>query len=100
MHERPGLRERRWAGSRWFVRSGTFQNLAMSALLFTAITAAAALPSARILDATGSPSNQGLLQVQTEFGFGSVWSAWFGGACAPAGVFSRGLEARAGNVVA
>ena len=51
------------------------EHLPMSALLFTAFTAAAALPSARILDATGSPSNMGLLQVQTEFGFGSGWSA-------------------------
>ena len=59
------------------LRSG--KNLSMSALLFTLFTAAAALPSARILDATGSPSNQGLLQVQTEFGFGSVWSASFVG---------------------
>ena len=42
------------------------------ALLFSLVASAAALPSARVLDATGSVSNQGLLQVQTEFGFGTV----------------------------
>lgn len=29
--------------------------------------------NARIIDATGRPSNAGLLQVKTEFGFGTVW---------------------------
>ena len=35
----------------------------------------AEVTKARIVDATGRPSSSGLLQVKTEFGFGSVWSA-------------------------
>ena len=31
--------------------------------------------NARIIDATGRPSSAGLLQVKTEFGFGTVWFA-------------------------
>ena len=32
--------------------------------------------NARIIDATGRPSSAGLLQVKTEFGFGTVWFAF------------------------
>lgn len=39
------------------------------------LAAGADVTNARILDATGRPSNAGLLQVKTEFGFGTVWCA-------------------------
>ena len=50
-------------------------NFSTLAFFLSTLAAGADVTNARILDATGRPSNAGLLQVKTEFGFGTVWCA-------------------------